>query len=213
MVLAALTLAASSLVGWTEITVQPARASRNHSALYQRLANLDRASERTLDTLKRHGLDRNYRRDPDYVLARLERAARTAPDPEVVFALAELSWVEGRRHDRWRKSAAVDRYLDTVAYAHDFLFEPELAAGRQPSGPRYRLACELYNGGLEQLIRAVQSNGRIETARAISLKIRGREQVLRVGLADSPWKADDVDQILLASDFEVSGLIARSYQF
>src|SRR6476646_237944 len=108
MLLAALTLAASSLVGWAEITVQPARSGRGHSVFYQRVAGLDRPSARTLDTLRRHGLDQKYRRDVDAALARLERIARAHPDPEVVFALAELSWVEGRRHDRWRKAMALD---------------------------------------------------------------------------------------------------------
>ena len=60
------------------------------------------------------------------------------------------------------RPAAIDRYVDAVAYAYDFLFDPELAAGRQPSDPRFRLACDLYNGGLDRLIRAAQSNGQIK---------------------------------------------------
>jgi hypothetical protein len=212
MVLTVWVLGASVLVGGVDITVQP-RNGRNHSAIYQRVAALDRPSARTIDTLKRHDLERRYRRDVKGTLATLERIARADPDPETVFALAELSWVEGRRHDRWRHAAALDSYLDAVAFAHDFLFDPELATKLQPSDPRYRLALDIYNGGLEQLIRTVQSNGRIEPSGTIRLKVHGREQVLRVSLYDSPWKPEDVDQLLLSTDFEVSGLIAMSYQY
>ena len=83
-----------------------------------------------------------------------KRSPAPDPRPTLVYArLAELSWVEGHRLDRWRRAGAIDRYLDAVAYAYDFLFGEDLAAGRQPSDPRFRTACELYNGGLERLIR------------------------------------------------------------
>ena len=63
-----------------------------------------------------------------------------------MYALAELSWIEGRRLDRWRKPQAIDRYLDAAAYAYDYLFDtnPVLAQGRGPSDPRYRQAMEIY---------------------------------------------------------------------
>ena len=103
-------------------------------------------------------------------LLALEKLARNTPEPDIVYALAELSWVEGRRLDRWRQAAAIDRYLDTVAYAFDFLFDPDprLAEGRRPSDPRFRLACDLYNGGLERLHprRAVGPADRGPTARS-----------------------------------------------
>ena len=131
--------------------------------------------------------------------------ARQGPEPELVFALAELSWVEGRRLDRRRKAAALDHYLDTVAYAFDYLFDPDLAAGRHPSDPRFRLACDLYNAGLDRLIRAAQANGRIQPGDTIRLKINGGEQTLHIDLK-STWRPEDVHQLLLASDYEVAGL-------
>ena len=68
---------------------------------------------------------RRFRPDVNGVLLRLEKFAQEQAEPELVYALAELSWVEGRRLDRWRKAAAIDRYIDAVAYASDFLFDPE----------------------------------------------------------------------------------------
>lgn len=213
MILAHLTMAAAVLLGWTEITVQPSRGERSGSAYHRNLANLDRPSERTLETIKRYDLERQYRRGLDALIPSLVRLARERPEGELVYALAELSWVEGRRLDRWRRAAAIDRFVDAVAYAHDFLTDPELADPNRGSDPRYRTAMELYNGGLERLIRAAQSNGQLMPEGAIRLKAHGREQVFRVALRNSPWTPDDVDKLILASDYEVHGLPTRTYQF
>jgi pimeloyl-ACP methyl ester carboxylesterase len=210
MTLVPLTIVISAVLGWSDITVQP---SRNSGYYARSVASLDRPSQRTEDTLTRYDLKGQFRSDPEATLARLEKIAREQPEPDLVFALAELSWVEGRRLDRWRRPAAIDRFIDTVAYAYDFLFDPELADPQRASDPRFRLACDLYNGGLEHLIRTAQSNGQIMPDRMIHLKVNGKEQVLPVTLSDSPWSASDVDQIIISSDYVVSGLPTRSYQY
>src|SRR5262245_29974295 len=214
MSLAHWTVVASALLGWPEtITVQPSRGT--HSVYARNLANLDRPSERTLETIKRYDLQRQQRRGIDPLVQSLVKLVRERPEPELVYALAELSWVEGRRLDRWRRTAAIDYYVDAVAYAHDFLTDPEIARadGQRGSDPRYRTAMDLYNGGLERVLRAVQSNAQMLPENSIKLKLRGREQVIRVVLRSSPWSVDDVDKLILASDYEVHGLIARTYQF
>lgn len=215
MSLACLTIVASTFLGWIDITVQPSRGDRAHSASYRNLASLDRPTDRTLETIKRYDLARQYRFGTDRALASLVKLARERPEPELVYALAELSWVEGRRLDRWRKSTAIDYYIDAVAYAHDFLTDPGLVRpdGQRGSDPRYRTAMDLYNAGLERLLRAAQAVGPITPDGSIKLKIRGREQVYHVSLANSAWAVDDVDKIILASDYEVSGLISRTYQY
>src|SRR4051812_25084840 len=101
MTLALLTVVASTVIG-SDITVQATRHDRSHSAYQRTVATLDRPSERSVETLKRFDLERRYRRDVDGTLASLEKLARERHDPELVYALAELSWVEGRRLDRWR---------------------------------------------------------------------------------------------------------------
>jgi pimeloyl-ACP methyl ester carboxylesterase len=208
-----LALFAAAALGWPDISVTPSRGGSANAPWQLTLASLDRPSERTLETLRRYDLHDRYRRDPEGALLRLENSARQGPEPEVVFALAELSWIEAKRSDRRRRPAALDSYLDAVAYAYDFLFDPDLAAGREPTDPRFRQAIDLYNGGLDHIIRAAQVKGRIEPGGSILLKVHGRELNLRVNLERSPWKAQDIHELLLASDFEVTGLDTRSYQY
>jgi len=215
---AAIGLLAATLFGFSEISVEPSRGDLTNTPWRRTLSHLDRPTERTMETLKRLDLEKRYRRDPDNAMASLERTARQGPDPDIVFALAELSWVEGRRLDRKRRPAALDRYLDAVAYSYDFLFDPELAGGRQPADPRFRMAMDLYNGGLDQVLRtaaqaAAKSKGRIEPGGTIRLKAHGRELNLRVSLDQSPWKAEDIQELHVSSDFIVSGLPTRSYQY
>ena len=210
MPLAQLTVIVSALVGWSDITIQPSRGDHSVFALQRSVASIDRPSERTLETLRRYDLDNEYRRDVNACLLRLEKAAQKRAEAELVYALAELSWIEAKRLDRRRKPQAIDRYLDAAAYAYDYLFDqdPILAEGRGPSDPRFRLAMEIYNAGVERLIRAAQTKGQIhpQNGEAIPFKVHGREQSLRVVLQDSPWKPTDVHKLLLASDFEVSGI-------
>ena len=216
MPLAQLTILVSALLGWSDITIQPSRGDRS-SGLQRSVAGLDRPSDRTLETLRRYDLDKEYRRDVNAALQHLEKYAQHRAEPELVYALAELSWIEGKRLDRWRKPQAIDRFLDAAAYAHDYLFDNDpswpTAAGR--SDPRFRLACEIYNAGVDRLIRAAQTKGQIQlqNGEAIPFKVHGREQSLRIVLQDSPWNPADIHKILLASDFEVSGLNQDLYQY
>ena len=143
-------------------------------------------------------------------LVHLEKYAQKRPEAELVYALAELSWIEAKRLDHRRKPQAIDRFLDAAAYAYDYLLDdnPVLAEGRAPSDPRFRLAMLIYNAGVERLIRAAQTKGQIEPqhGEAIPFKVHGREQSLRIVLKDSPWAPTDIHKLLLASDFEVSGI-------
>jgi hypothetical protein len=210
---AGLVVLVSALLGWSDITIQASRGDRGFSAFQRSVAGIDRPSDRTLETLRRYELERSYRRNVNNTLLSLEKIARKQPDAELVYALAELSWVDGLKEDRWRKSQAIDRFLDAVGYAHDYLFDPELAEGRRPSDPRYRLACEIYNAGLERIIRAAQSKDPIDPQGVIKLKVHGHEQVLQVMVHDSPWSPADIHKLILASDFEVTGLASSRNQY
>jgi pimeloyl-ACP methyl ester carboxylesterase len=208
-VVAASILASPDILSGSEIKVQPARA---HAPLRRSLAALDRPSERTIETLRRYDRERLYRKDVAGALASLERLARESPDPEVVYALAEIAWVEGRRLERWRKGAAVDRFVDTIAYVNDLMFEPALAARLEPTDPRFRLSLDLYNDSLDRLLRVAQAGGKpIMPGGTITLKTRGQELPVRVALGPSPWPAAEIDQVIPASDLEVIGLSSRTY--
>ncbi|WP_165065767.1 esterase/lipase family protein [Paludisphaera rhizosphaerae] len=213
MPIAHVVLAAAALVGWSDITIQASRGDRGFSASHPYVVAIDRPSPRTLETLKRYDLERRYRKDPEHTLLSLEKFARAQPSAELVYALAELSWIDAGRNERWHKAVAMGRYLDAVAYAHDYLFDPELANGRGPTDPRYRLACELYNAALERVIRSAQESGPITPQGNIKLKVGEKDQELNVVVRSTSWKPTDVHKLLPCSDFEIYGLATSRNQY
>ncbi len=221
MSMAHITVMVSALLGWSDIEIQPSRGERAASA-YRSVAELDRPTERTVETLRRYNLHSLYFRrfrapDVNQVLLRLEKFAQQRAEPEVVYALAELSWIEGKRLDRHREPQAIDRYLDAAAYAYDFLFDedPVLAQGRKPADPRYRQAMDLYNAGVDHFIRAAMTRGEIrpEGGKVIAFKFHGVERKLQFLIQESAWQPPDVHKLLMATDFEVIGLNKDYHQY
>ena len=143
-------------------------------------------------------------------LLHLEKSAQKRHRGRAGLCAGRASWIEAKRLDHRRKPQAIDRFLDAAAYAYDYLFDdnPVLVKRRGPSDPRFRLAMEIYNAGVDRLIRAAQTKGQIQpqNGEAIPFKVHGREQSLRIVLKDSPWSPADIHKLLLASDFEVSGI-------
>lgn len=177
-----------------------------------RLESLSAPSPRTLETLQRLDLD-SYRSDPAGAITKLEIHVKRGVDADLVYALAELNWIEGRRLDRRRRAGALDRYVDSVAYAYDFLFDPEAADGRNPADPRFRWAIDLYNAGLEKLIRAGQESGDVRPGGTMPLQLHDGQLEVHVALPNSPWTAEDVDELIVASDYRVEGLVNRMRRF
>ncbi|MCW4580825.1 esterase/lipase family protein [Gluconacetobacter entanii] len=94
--------------------------------------------------LHRRGLDNLWNRHPDRAIAALRQQAATDHDdelPDMLFALAELSYRQGLRHHRG------EDFLAAAVYAYAFL-QPGRADGPNPYDPRFRQAADFYNLGL-----------------------------------------------------------------
>jgi hypothetical protein len=97
----------------------------------------------TRNVLFERGLVDAFEERPEAALADLHRAMVTAKgDPDLLFALAELSYIYGRA------AAKRDYTLAAAVYAYAFLF-PEGANGAPGRfDPRLRIAADLYNWAL-----------------------------------------------------------------
>ena len=211
----ALWMAVAASIGFVDLNFQATKSDRAHSALARSLSQFDKPSERTMETLTRQGLNKRYKTDPTRVLASLERTAQgQKDDADLIYALAELNWLEGRRHDQTKlisfdrqRDQVLDRYLDALTYAYDYLFSPALAAGRQPSDPRFRLACDIYNAALERLIRTALVKGRVPMGESIELTLRGQKAKVRLAVDEgSPWPRNEIGEMMFASDYELTGV-------
>ncbi len=218
----ALWMAVAASIGYVDLNFQATKSDRAHSALARSLSQFDKPSERTMETLTRQGLNKRYKTDPTRVLASLERTAQgQKDDADLIYALAELNWLEGRRHDQTKlisfdrqRDQVLDRYLDALTYAYDYLFSPALAAGRQPSDPRFRLACDIYNAALERLIRTALVKGRVPMGEFIELTLRGQKAKVRLAVDEgSPWPRNEIGEMMFASDYELTGVETQTRQY
>jgi pimeloyl-ACP methyl ester carboxylesterase len=100
-------------------------------------------SEPTQIVLHRQGLTERFESNPEGAIASLHRTVTTGePDPDLLFALAEMSF----RHAE--DSGKQPYYLATAIYAFAFLFPGDPAQRPDGFDPRLRTASDLYNRGL-----------------------------------------------------------------
>lgn len=212
------------------ITVRPAGGPDLLNGLKASLAEADELSPRTRQTLRRWDLDQHYDRAPTDAYAQLQAAAVKHPQPEVLFALAEISYLLGRKAEKQNPlltlpdtkdgaggkengGEACGYYYLCAGYAYHYLFDtpPGRGAGDEAVNnafdPRFRLACEMYNTGLAKCIRAAQRVGRLDPRQQLHLPTPdGQGFTLSVVHHGFPWKPEEFGPLLFCADYEVVGL-------
>jgi pimeloyl-ACP methyl ester carboxylesterase len=177
----------------------------------------DELSARTRETLQRLDLGKLYHRQPAEAFARLHALAVAGADPELLFALAEISYVTGRKAERSEHQEAVAYYYLCAGYAYHYLFDGDAGVGStdaaavpQVFDPRFRLACDLYNTGLSKCIRAAQRVGRLDPRQELHLPCpNGQEFTLSVTHHGFAWRPEEFGPLLFCADFEVVGLASH----
>jgi len=196
-------------IGADRVTVRRAYAQVDASAL-----RTGKPSAETVSTLHRYGLDRLAVRRPDEAVRRLHHQAAATGERELLFALAELSYVAADRIQRsvkaWDPRDARDYYLGSAVYAWLFLFGEGKDAPPGAFDRRFRSACDFYNYGL-----GLALTGRRSTNAVVQLNSARR----RLPVGQIEWRLDQTDlasqlgqceQILLADQFRVRGMSVRN---
>jgi pimeloyl-ACP methyl ester carboxylesterase len=163
---------------------------------------------RTEQVLRRYDLQGILERDPDAVLARLQDELLKEPAAEKMYAFSELAYVQAKKADsQGNPSRALHLYSASVAHAYLYLFAPYLQE-RNCYDPQFRRACDLYNAGLEGMLRIVNKRGRLSPGEQFAIEIDGRQFDVAVMLKGL-WHADDFERFEFVSDYEVKGLVNR----
>jgi pimeloyl-ACP methyl ester carboxylesterase len=169
----------------------------------------DELSPRTLQTLRRWDLDRHYQHDPADAFAQLQTLAVQDPQPDLLFALAEISYLLGRQAEKCEHPQACLFYYFSAGYAYHYLFDDAGMAGNAYD-PRFRLACDLYNTSLAKCLRRAQRTGHLDPRGRLHLS-SGQGFNLSVAHHDFPWPPTEFGPLLFAADYEVVGL-ANQYR-
>lgn len=197
------------------ITVRKAIGPDLLTAWQASIGAADDLSPRTRQTLRRWDLDARYQHRPAEAYTCLRTLAIQDPEPDLLFALAEISFLFGRRAERWESSEACVYYYFCAGYAYHFLFENRdwKIEDRNPRAmrssvfdPRFRLACDLYNTSLAKCIRAAQRSGRLDTRQELHLPGAGGDFTLSVVHHGFPWQPAEFGPLLFCADYHVVGL-------
>jgi pimeloyl-ACP methyl ester carboxylesterase len=173
-----------------------------HRTLTTNVLSTGELSVPSRQILQRYGLHQRFEDDAAAAIAELHASlGEGGRSGDRLFALAELSfWLGERRGDR-------ARYLTAAVYAYAFLFPPAGAAQPEPTDPRYRVACDLYNRGLTEGMSEVKLQSRDWAGERFPLPIG--ELDVRFDRAELEWAGFWLGDFLPAAYFEVRGLRNR----
>ena len=166
MPLAQITILVSALLGWSDIEIQPSRGDRA-AAAYRSVVNLDRPTDRTVETLRRYGLEHATRLSAATSTGCCS-ASRSSPSsgPSPSWS---TPWPSSPGSRRSGSTASASRRRSTATSTPPPTPTTSSStttrcwpSGRKPADPRYRQAMELYNAGVDHLIRAAMTRDEIQ---------------------------------------------------
>ncbi len=196
-------------IGASRVSSRQAYAQVEETALRH-----GRPSAHTAVILHRYGLDGLESR-ADRLVERLHQKAVETGERDLLFALAEMSYIAGDQIRRsvkpWDARDARDYYLGSAVYAWLFLFGESDQPRPGMFDRRFRDACDLYNFSLGLAL----TSGRSTTNDTVVLS--GGRRRLPVGEMDISFPQDnpaiqtsDFERILLADQFRVNGMSVRN---
>lgn len=170
----------------------------------------------TTVVLHRYDQARPFAKSPDSALQFLHRKALQTGEPEVLFALAELNYLQGERVRRsakpWEPRDARDYYLASAVYAWFFLFRNPTNALSFAFDDRLRTACDLYNHGLGWALTGRRSTNAVVALRSGTRNLPTGRLEMSFSQPGFPWALGQVSKFILADQYLVRGLSVRNRQ-
>jgi pimeloyl-ACP methyl ester carboxylesterase len=168
----------------------------------------------TVAILHRYDLDRLAAQQPDEAVRQLHQKALATGNRDLLFALAELSYVAGDHIGRgvkpWDPRDPRDYYLGSAVYAWLFLFGEGEQARPGFLDPRLREAGDLYNYGLGLALTERKGTNAVVRLQEGRRRLPVGAIDLKLDLAKFPIGLDEFEQFLLADQFRVRGLSVRN---
>ena len=163
--------------------------------------------------LHRYDLTKQFAQHPAEALRILHQQALIDDRRDLLFALAELNFLQAEhlqrsvRHSEPRQTP--DYFLSSAIYAYLFL----LGEGREPPpgafDRRFRVACDLYNRAVAQGFATVSATNRVvRMASGFRELPPGRVEV-KFSKDRFKWTLDEMDVFLPADEFALRGLSVR----
>ncbi len=170
----------------------------------QLAANVLAAGELSHDTelvLQAVGVSAENDRQLVHSLDALHALLPTAPHPpDVLYALAELSFLHGDRE------GGASAYAAAAVYAWAFLFPEDPADRPSVLDPRTRVAADLYNRGLARGLREAEAEVADLSSRTVTLSFG---TLVVTSPKDPVWAGHRLVDLVPADDYEIRGIRNR----
>lgn len=163
-------------------------------------------SDRTLQLLRLYDLDTDLRGDPQRLLQKVQAILEREPSLEKIYAMAELSYLEGKRMQTADPQAALNLFGSAVLYAYDYLFDRRFREFRNPYDPHFRGACDFYNGALEETLRLICKQKGLAPGQTYTIRTAGGNWEVTCVVRGDSWRHEDFDRFEFVSDYEIHGL-------
>jgi pimeloyl-ACP methyl ester carboxylesterase len=198
-------------IGADRVTVRQAYHQLEANALGSGKPGAD-----TVSILHRYGLDEVAARRPDQAVTLLHKKAVETGERDLLYALAEMSYIAGDHVRRsvkpWDTRDSRDFYLGSAVYAWLFLFGESKEPAPSAFDRRSRNACDLYNYGLGLALAAgsrTNLQARLESGpRRLPVGVIE----VRIDATRLPAGLGEFETIVMADQYRVRGLSVRNRQ-
>ena len=172
-----------------------------------------RPTSRTVQYLRQSDLQGITSLPPHEMLARLQTHVAAEPTAQGMYAISELTYIEGVRAKRQKNEPlALDMYGASVAHAYMYLLDERFAGTRNEYDPQFRRACDLYNGALEAALRIVAADGGLRPGQVLKVDTGQQQFDITIDVRGR-WKVDEIERFEFANDYEVNGLSNHFHTF
>jgi triacylglycerol esterase/lipase EstA (alpha/beta hydrolase family) len=179
---------------------------RHRSAL-----NSNQPSELTQQYLRLENLTDLYRNEPTEFFDRFYKQVLETQHPQTVRAMAELSFLEGRKQSSKNIDYAVALYVTAAEASYRYLLANDLLTAQAALDPTYRFVADIYNAAVAELVEFHEVNKEPwETQDTYAVGNTIYDLTLAEP-SDEVWDPDLFDQLISAYEVQTKGLRNHYY--
>jgi len=151
-------------------------------------------------------LDKQYKKDPLGVIAKLYNEAYASQDKDLMRAAAELSLLNARKTYAKDRETSTALYLNAAELAYDYLFGGDSFTPENVLTPSHRFMADIYNRSVSRLIE-IRSKHETPWPDTLSRTVGGRSYELTIE-KQGPflWAPTLFDQLVPANQLRIKGL-------
>ncbi|MBI5062675.1 MAG: hypothetical protein HZB87_04190 [Desulfatitalea sp.] len=194
----------------TPIGTRDVGVRQSYERIHISAVNEDGYSAASALVLHRFFLEEAFKQDPDKVIATLHDKACEDERRDLLYTLAELSYLSGdkalRLIDPTSQERAGQYYLASAVYAYLYLLGTRGGDPPNPYDRRFRVACDLYNAGLAQVLALRERESKFQDG---PRQLPVGSIFLERRIAKFPNAQEGFDAFIPADELSVYGLTVR----